>query len=238
MGYTPYALPALGGVKQIGVFAPSADGYDGLERSLDLFRSEGVALVIQLGEALLRRGTARNSDIDHIRRLLGRRQQAMLVCTDDLGRAPELQRAGVQGEGARCVRPNIVHLDGGFRTRLSNDDIFTVVCPSPTTPEHAGTGLASSSRGGLSGRVGLAVCGTEIDVAQVVRELAPKLLISAGNGSFLDETYSQEDPEAVPVSTRVIVFGDRGGWRVDHAIVHLNDGTVTLLPELEPEREA
>lgn len=242
MGYALYALPALGAVKHVGVFTPGPDGFDQLERSLDLFRSEGVALVIQLGEALLGRGTARTTDIDHIRRLLGRRRQAMLVCTDDLGRAADLQRLGVQGEDSLAVRPNIVHLDGGFRTRLSNNDVFTVVCPSPSTPAHASLGPASSGRGGLTGRVGLAFCAIELDVAPAVREHTPKLLISAGNGPFLDETYNQQDPESGWISTRVIVFGDvfvdRGGQRVDHAIVDLNEGTVRLLPQREAGGEA
>ena len=236
MGYTPYALLALGGVNRLGVFAPGVDGFDGLERTLDLFRSEGVALVIQLGEALLSRGTARSNDVDHIRRMLGRRQQAMLVCTDDLGRAIDLRRAGGWDTGARMVRPNLVHLDPGFSTRLSNDDMFVVVGPDPVASEHvdeepAGMGLAPGVRRGLAGRVGLAVSASQPDVPRVVRVLAPKLLISAGNGDFLDETYSQDDPEAGPPGSRVIVLGDRAGQRIDHAIVDLSDGTVSLLPE-------
>ena len=238
MRYPPYAMPSLGGVKQLGVFAPGSEGFDQLEGTLDLFHAEGVALIIQLGEALLRCGTARSTDIDHLRRLLRRRQQAMLVCIDDLGRAAHLLRAGVRGGDARTVRPNIVHLDCGFRTRLADGDIFTVVCPGPTPPEHPGAGLASGGRGGLSGRVGLAVSNTQLDVTAVVRDLVPKLLISAGNGPFLDETYNQEVPGVGSSSSRVIVFGDRGGRRVDHAIVHLNDGTVRLLPQREAEGEA
>jgi hypothetical protein len=238
MRYPPYAMPALGGVKQLGIFSHSPDGFDRLEESLDLFHAQGVALIIQLEEALLPRGTARSTDIDHVRRLLRLRQQALLVCTDDLGRATTLHRAGVRGESARMVRPNVVHLDGGFRTRLSNDDIFTVVGPSPTSPEYPSTGLPFGGRGGLSGRVGLAVCPTEIDVAAVVRELAPKLLISAGHGRFRDESFSYDVPGGTSISSRVIVFGDRGGQRVNHAFVHLNDGTVRLLPEREGEGEA
>jgi hypothetical protein len=233
MRYPPYAMPALGGVKQLGVFSPSPDGFDRLEESLDLFHSEGVALIIQLGEALLRRGTARSTDVDRVRRLLGRRQQALLVCTDDLGRAATLHQAGLRGGDARTVRPNIVHLDSGFRTRLSDDDIFTVACPGPTPPEPPGTGHASGGRGGLSGRVGFTVSATEIDETAAVGELARKLLISAGNGLFRDESFSQELSGGVSISSRVIVFGDRGRQRVNHAIVHLNDGTVRFLPERE-----
>ena len=235
VGYTPYTLPALGGVNRLGVFAPGDDGSDGLERTLDLFRAEGVALVIQLGEALLPRGTARSNDVDHIRRMLGRRQQAMLVCTDDLGRAVGLRRAGVRDTGARMVRPNLVHLDPGFSTRLSNDNIFVVVGPDPVASERvdvgsAGLGPAPSVRRGPAGRVGLAVSASHPDVPRVVRELAPKLLISAGNGDFLDERYSRDDLDAGSSSGRVIVFGDRAGQRIDHAIVHLTTGMVTLFP--------
>ena len=236
MGYTPYTLPALGGANRLGVFAPGVDGFDGLERTLDLFRTEGVALVIQLGEALLPRGTARSNDVDHIRRMLGRRQQAMLVCTDDLGRAVGLRRAGGWDTGARMVRPNLVHLDPGFSTRLSNDNIFVVVGPDPVASERvdegpAGLGPAHSVRRGPAGRVGLAVSTSHPDVPRVVREFAPKLLINAGNGDFLDETYSRVDPEAGLPGSRVIVFGDRAGQRIDHAIVHLTAGMVTLFPE-------
>jgi len=236
MRYTPYALPALGGVNRLGVFAPGVDGFDGLERTLDLFRSEGVALVIQLGEALLPRGTARSNDVDHIRRMLGRRQQAMLVCTDDLGRAVALRRAGGWDAGARMVRPNLVHLDPGFSTRLSNDDMFVVVGPDPVASEHvdeerSGLGRARGVRRGLAGRVGLAVSASQPDVPRVVRVLAPKLLISGGNGDVLDETYSRDDPEAGLPGSRVIVFGDRAEQRIDHAIVHLTTGMVTLFPE-------
>jgi hypothetical protein len=223
MRYPPYAMPALGGVKQLGIFSPTPDGFEQLEESLGLFHAQGVALIIQLEEALLPRGTARSTDIDHVRRLLRLRQQALLVCTDDLGRATTLHRAGVGGGGARTVRPNMEHLDCGFRTRLSNDDIFTVVCPSPNPPEHPSTDLAFGGRGGLSGRVGLAVCATEIDVAAVVRELAPKLLISAGHGRFRDESFSHDVPGGESISSRVIVFGDRGGQRVNHAFVHPGD---------------
>jgi len=70
----------------------------------------------------------------------------------------------------------------------------------------------------------------------VVRELAPRLLITAGNGDFLDETYSRDDLDAGSSSSRVIVFGDRVGQRIDHAIVHLTTGMVTLFPE--PSRPA
>jgi hypothetical protein len=236
MRYMPYALPALGVVNRLGVFAPGVDGFDGLERTLDRFRSERVALVIQLGEALLPRGTARSNDVDHIRRMLGRRQQAMLVCTDDLGRAVDLRRAGGWGTGARMVRPNLVHLDPGFSTRLSNDGLFVVVGPDPVASEHvdeepAGMGRASCVRRGLAGRVGLAVSASHPDVPRVVRELAPKLLIDAGNGAFLDETYRRDDLDTGSSSSRVIVFGDRAGQHIDHAIVDLSDGTVSLLPE-------
>lgn len=236
--YPPYALPALGGVGRLGVFSPGPDGFDRLEESLDLFHSEGVALIIQLGDAPLSRGTARSTDVDHVRRLLRRRQQALLVCTDDLGRAAALHRGGVGGGGARTVRPNIVHLDSGFRTRLSNDDLFTVVCPSPTPPKHGGAELARGGGAGLSGRAGLAVCATEFDVAAAVRELAPKLLISTGNGRFRDESFSQDVPGGESTSSRVIVFGDHGEQRVNHAIVHLNDATVRLLSQREGEGEA
>ena len=227
--YPPYAIPALGGVKQLGVFAPGPEGFDQLEGTLDLFHAEGVALIIQLGEALLVRGTARSTEIDHVRRLLRLRQQAMLICTDDLGRAALLLRAGVRGGEARTVRPNIVHLDCGFRTRLANGDLFTVACPSPPPPDHPGGELACGEDSDRSGRVGLAVCATEIDVTAVVRELAPKLFISAGNGQFLDKSYNQEIPDGEVISCRAIVLGDRGGQRIDHAIVDLNDGTVRLL---------
>ena len=228
--YPPYAMPSFGGVERIGVFAPGPEGFDLLERTLDLFHAEGVALIIQLGEALLMRGTARSTEVDHLRRLLRRRQQAILVCTDDLGRAAHLLRAGVRGGDARTVRPNIVHLDCGFRTRLSNEDLFTVVCPSPTPPNQPSTVWASNGRGGLAGQVGLAVSNTQLDLTAVVRDLAPKLLISAGNGPSHDETYNQEVPGVGSTSSRVIVFGNRGDQRVDHAIVYLNDGTVRLLP--------
>jgi hypothetical protein len=235
VGYTPYAMPALGGVNRLGVFAPGVDGFDWLERTLDLFRSEGVALVIQLGEALLPRGTARSNDIDHLRRLLGRRQQALLVCTDDLGRAVELRRAGVRDTGARTVRPNMMHLDPGFATRLSTGDLFVVVAGGASA-EHTGEEPpaeppAPGVRRGLAGQVGLAVSASHPDVPRVVREFAPRLLISASNGAFLDETYSRDDPEAGLPGSRVIVFGNRGEQRIDHAIVHLTTGMVTLFPE-------
>ena len=236
--YPPYAIPSFDGVERVGVFAPGPEGFDQLEGTLDLFHTEGVALIIQLGEALLRRGTARGTEIDHYRRLLRRRQQAMLICTDDLGRAALLLRAGVRGGEARTVRPNIVHLDCGFRTRLSNGDLFMVVCPSPTLPDHPGGGLSSSGRGSLSGQVGLAVSNTQLDLTAVVGDLAPKLLISAGNGPSHDETYNQEVPGVGSTSSRVIVFGNRGGRRVDHAIVYLNDGTVRFLPQREADGEA
>ena len=136
------------------------------------------------------------------------------------------------------MRPNIVHLDCGFRTRLANDDLFTVICPSPTPPDHPRTVRASNGRGGLAGQVGLAVSSTQLDVTAVVRELAPKLLISAGNDPFLDKSFSQESPSGELISCRAIVFGDRRGQRVDHAIVHLNDGTVRLLPQRQADGEA
>ena len=235
--YPPYAMPSFDGVERIGVFAPGPEGFDQLEGTLDRFHAEGVALIIQLGEALFMRGTARGTEIDHYRRLLRLRQQAMLVCTDDLGRAAHLLRAGVRGKEARTVRPNLVHLDCGFRTRLSNDDLFIVACPSPTPPDHPGTKLACGEDSDPSGRVGLAVCATEIDVTAAVRELAPKLFISAGNGRFLDKSFSQESPGGELISSRAIVFGDHGGQRIDHAIVNLNDATVRLPHEQEAEGE-
>ena len=238
MRYPPHVMPSLGGVQLLGVFAPGPEGFACMERTLDRFHEAGVALIIQLGEALLPRGTARSADIDHVRRLLRRRQQAMLVCTDDLGRATNLHQAGVQGGTARTVRPNIVHLDSGFTARLSHDEIFTVVRPRSTTPNQDGAEFERSERGGLSGRIGLAVSATPIDVTKVVRELTPKLLISVGNGRFLDETFSQEVAGGGLIDSRAIVFGDRGGRRVDHAIVHLNDGTISLLPEREDDGEA
>jgi len=79
--------------------------------------------------------------------------------------------------------------------------------------------------------VGLAVSASHPDVPRVVREFAPKLLISAGNSDFLDETYSRDDPKADLPGSRVIVFGDRARQRIDHAIVHLTTGMVTLFPE-------
>ena len=235
--YPPYAMPSFDGVERIGVFAPGPEGFDQLEGTLDLFHAEGVALIIQLGEALLRRGTARSTEIDHYRRLLRRRQQAILVCTNDLGRAAHLLQAGVQGRDARTVRPNIVHLDSGFKTRLSNGDIVTVVCPGPAPPQHPKRELACGEDSDRSGRVGLAVCATEIDVTAVVRELTPKLFISAGNGRFLDKSFSQESPGGELISSRAIVFGDRRGQRIDHAIVNLNDATVRLPHEQEAEGE-
>ena len=238
MRYPPYATPSLGAVQLLGVFAPGPEGFDQFEGTLDLFHAEGVGLIIQLGEALLSRGTARSSDIDHVRRLIRRRQQALLVCTDDLGRATNLHQAGVQGGTARTVRPNIVHLDSGFMTRLSHDEIFTVVRPCSTTPKHDGAEFDHSERGGLSGLIGLAVSATPIDVTKVVRELATKLLISVGNGPLLDETFSLEVPGGGVIDSRAIVFGDRGGLQVNHAIVYLNDGTIRLLPEREDEGEA
>ena len=86
-------------------------------------------------------------------------------------------------------------------------------------------------RRGPAGRVGLAVSASHPDVPRVVRELTPKLLITAGNRNFLDETYSRDDPEADLPGSRVIVFADRAGQRIDHAIVHLTTGMVTLFPE-------
>ena len=236
VGYTPYAMPVLGGVTRLGVFAPGDDGFFGLERTMDLFRSAGVSLVIQLGEALLPRWTARSADIDHLRRLLGRRQQAMLVCTDDLGRAVELRRAGGWDTGVRMVRPNLIHLDPGFSTRLFNDTMFVVMGPDPTALEHADDGpsglrFASGGRPEPLDQVGLAVSATHPDLTQVLRELTPKLLISGGHGDFLDETYPRDPAEAGLPGSRVIVFGNRAGQRINHAIVHLTDGTVTLVPE-------
>ena len=136
------------------------------------------------------------------------------------------------------MRPNLVHLDCGFRTRLSNDDLFMVVCPSPTPPNQPSTVWASNGRGGLAGQVGLAISSTQLDVTAVVRELAPKLLISAGHGPFLDKSFSHESPSGELISCRAIVFGNRGGRRVDHAIVYLNDGTVRFLSEREVDGEA
>jgi hypothetical protein len=229
--YPPYVTPSLGGVQLLGVLAPGREGFARMERTLDRFHEAGVALIIQLGDALLPRGTARSPDIDHVRRLLRRRQQALFVCTDDLGRATNLHRAGVQGGNARTVRPNIVHLDSGFRTRLSHDEIFTVVRPRSTAPSHIDVKFERSERGGLSGRIGLAVSATPMDVTKVVRELTPMLLISVGNGRFLDKSFSQEGSRGELIKSRAIVFGDRGGQCIDHAIVHLTTGMVTLFPE-------
>ena len=236
MGYPPYALPALGEVKRLGLFAPGVEGFNGLEHTLDLFHSHAVALVIQLGEAPLPRGTASSTDVDHLRRLLGRRRQAMLVCTDDLSRAVNLRRCGVWDTGARMVRPNLLHLDPGFTVRLSNDDIFVVVGPDRVASTHldekpTGMDPPPDKGRGLSGRVGLAVSANEPDFTRVVRLFTPKLLISGGSSAFLDTTYRLDDARTGPSSTRVIVFGDRAGQRIDHAIVDLSNGAVSLIPE-------
>lgn len=237
MSYGPYALPTIGGVKRLGIFAPGDDGFDRLPQSLDLFHTHGVRLIIQLGEALLPRGTARSTDIDHIRRLLGRRQQAMLVCTDDLGRTLELRRAGVRETGARTVRPNLTHLAPGYSTRLSNGDLFMVIGPDLVAGGPAGAApvsdrSASGWESGRAGRVGLAVSAIHSGVAEVVHELAPKLFISGGSGVFVDEVRRLDDASIGCASSRVIVFGVRDGKRIDHALIQLSEGTVTFLPDL------
>ena len=234
MRYPPYDIPTLSKVEHLGAFTPDDLGFFGLEQTLDLFHDRGVTLIIQLGEALVPRGTAQNADVDHLRRLLGHRQQAMLVCTNDLGRAYALRRAGGWDAGARIVRPNITHLDPGFSTRLINDDSVIVFGPSlsaskEVTHEPTGSGptLGEPSR---CLPVGLAVGTDTTNFEQVVCLCAPKLLISGGPGAFRDETYRRDGTRTGPGSTQIIVFGERAGQRIDHVIVHLADGTVTLLP--------
>jgi hypothetical protein len=239
MRYEPYDMPALGGVKMLGVLAPRDDGFDGLQHSLDLFHSQDVRLIIQLGEALLSRGTARSTDVDHIRRMLGARKQAMLVCTDDLGRACELRRMGVRETGARAVQPNLIHLDPGFRTRLRTGDLFVVLgadCRAPANRDERPVRdrFGSDGRRGWPDRIGLVVSAVRPDLPQIVDGLHPKLIISAGDGLFVDETHGVDDPSAGQFGTRAIVFGDSDGRRIEHAIVGLTDGIVTLLPELIP----
>ena len=240
MRYSPYVIPALGNVKLFGVFAPGAEGFFGLERTLDLFRAEGVALVIQLAEALLPRGTARSSDVDHLRRLLGQRQQALLVCTDDLGRAENLRRSGVRNSGARLVRHNITHLDPGFSTRMLNGDSFLVVPTDPSADNLlAGkpfNATDAQQEPGTCGEIAVAVIVNHRDLKEATRLLAPRLLISAGPGEFRDDPPCRQGLEDGVSSTRVIVFGQSAGRRISHAIVHLTNGTVTLLPE--PSRRA
>lgn len=236
MRYEPYEMPALGEVEVLGVFAPGANGFDGLQPSLDLFDSHGARLIIQLGEALLARGTARSNDVGHIRRMLGARKQSMLVCTDDLGRACNLRRMGVRDTGVRTVQANLIHLDPGFRTRLATGDLFVVLgadCPAPgNSGERAAREWSSSDdQRGWFDRIGLAVSASRPDLAQIVDGLHPKLIISASDSEFVDATQRVGHPSARHSDTRVIVFGDRAGQRVDHAIVHLGEGTVTLLPE-------
>lgn len=242
MRYSPYEIPALGDVTLLGVFAPGDEGFFGLERTLDLFRAEGVALVIQLGEALLPRATARSSDVDHLRRLLGQRQQAMLVCTDDLGRAEILRRSGVRNSGARMVRQNITHLDPGFSTRLLSGDSFVVVPADPSPDKVVGlepfkaTDPHPHHKPEDPGGIAVAVVVNHRDLKEATRLLAPRLLISAGPGEFRDDPSCRQGLEDGVSSTRVIVFGQSAGQRISHAIVHLTTGTVTLLPE--PSRRA
>jgi hypothetical protein len=238
MRYSPYDIPDLGNENLLGVFGPGDEGFLGLERTLDLFRAEGVSLVIQLGEALLPRGTARSSDVDYLRRRLGERQQALLVCTDDLGRAENLRRSGVRGTGPRMVRHNITHLDPGFRTQLGNEVSFLVIPNDPgadtlvadepfNAPEaHQET----DSRGGIS----LAALGNRLDPKEATHLLAPGLLIRAGTGEFRDDPPRRQGPQAGVSATRVIIFGQRAGQYINHAIVQLPQGTVTLLPEPSP----
>ena len=232
----PYEMPALGGVKMLGVFAPGDDGFEGLQHSLDLFHSQDVRLIIQLGEALLSRGTARSNDVGHIRRMLAARKQAMLVCTDDLGRACELRRIGVRESGSRAVQPNLIHLDPGFRTRLRTGDLFVVLgtdCPPPGNRDERAVRdrFGSDRQQGWSDRIGLATSAVRPDLPQIVEGLHPKLIISAGDGQFVDETHGVDDPSAGQFGTRAIVFGDRDGRSIEHVVVDLTDGTVTLLPE-------
>ena len=240
MRYSPYAIPALGDVTLLGVFAPGDEGFFGLEQTLDLFRAEGVSLVIQLGEALLPRGTAGSSDVDHLRRLLGHRQQALLVCTDDLGRAENLRHSGVRNPGARLVRHNITHLDPGFSTRLLQGGIFDFVPTDPGAHKLVGgepfNGFDAHHEPDSDGEVAVAITANHRDLEQATRLLASRLLISAGPGEFRDDLSCRQGLEDGVSSTRVIVFGQSAGQRISHAIVHLTTGTVTLLPE--PPRRA
>jgi hypothetical protein len=91
--------------------SPRGDGFDGLERTLDLFRSEGVALVIPA------RGSAASGNRAKQRRrhiqteCWGASQQAMLVCTDDLWRASAFAAAAC-GTRALGWSRNLVHRSG------------------------------------------------------------------------------------------------------------------------------
>ncbi|MHC5796486.1 hypothetical protein ACVXZ4_10030 [Lacisediminihabitans sp. FW035] len=238
MRYSPYDIPDLGNENVLGVFAPGDEGFLGLERTLDLFRSEGVSLVIQLGEALLPRGTARSSDVDYLRRRLGERQQALLVCSDDLGRAENLRRSGVRGTDPRMVRHNITHLDPGFRTQLVNGVSFLVIPNDPSADRLVAeesfnapkAHQETDSRGGIA----LAALGNHLDPKEGTRQLPPSLSISAGFGEFRDDPPRRQGPQDGASDTRVIIFGQRAGQYINHAIVHLPLGTVTLLPESSP----
>lgn len=236
MAYMPYALPFLGGVTRVGVFTPAPDCFEQVKRSLELFRSQGVSMVIQLGEARLPlRIVAGSTHVNRLGLCLGQRQQALLVCTDDLGRTAGLRRFTVQPVATRTIRSNLAHLDPGFNTSLFNGGTFVVVGADPAAWDYADESLAGRNaptgiRRVSSGRVGLAVSTTPTNMSEVVRWLAPRLLMSAGAGAFLDDIYGGEDTEADPATTRVIVCGDRDGRRNNHAVIHLKNGRVTPLP--------
>ena len=225
MGYTPYALPTLAGVNRFGVFARADGGFAQLRWSLDMFQMRGVALIIQLGEVTLRpRDTARSNDLDHVRRMLGVRQQVMLVCTSDRGRADVLSRLGVQGALIRAVRFNLFHLDPGFTAKLVSGDLFAVLgeCDAPTSAVGAAPQelLLADEAGD---RFGLAVSVTSNHMMESARQLGPKLLIIAG-AEPSNEIISLADVGLDRPVTRLVTLGNAANEWGDHAIVDVRTG--------------
>jgi hypothetical protein len=241
MAHMPHALPFLDGVTRVGVFAP-LDGFDKMKRSLDVFCSEGGSLVIRLGEALLpMRVVAGSTHVNRLGLWLSQSRQALLVCTDDLGRTAGLRRFTVRPVAARTIRSNIVHFDPGLTTSLFNRGTFVFVGANPAAWDFADESLVGGRTAtGIwrvsSGWVGLAVSTTPTNMSEDVRWLAARLLISAGAGAFLDDTQGGEDPVGDPVTARVIVFGDRDGQRINHAVIHLTDGRVIPVPHPAADR--
>lgn len=227
VGYMPYVLPTLAGVNRFGVFARADGGFAQLRWSLDMFQMRGVALIIQLGEVTLRpRDAAQSNDLDHVRRMLGARQQVMLVCTNDRGRADVLSRLGVQGALIRAVRFNLFHLDPGFTAKLVSGDLFTVLreCDAPTSA--VGTAhqkLRLAEEGG--DRFGVAVSVTSNHMTESARQLGPKLLIIAGAESS-NEIISLADAGPDRPVTRLVTLGTADCEWGDHAIVDVRTGAL------------
>ena len=208
MGHMPYVLPTLTGVNRFGVFARADGGFAQLRWSLDIFQMRGVALIIQVGEVTLRpRDTAQSNDLDHVRRMHGKRQQVMMVCTSDHGRADVLSRLGVQGALIRAVRPNLFHLDPGFTAKLVSGDLLTVLGECDASLSGVGAApqeLLLADEGG--DRFGVAVSVTSNYMMESARQLGPKLLISAG-AEPSNKIISLADTGPDRPATRLVTLG-------------------------------